>query len=430
MSRDDEGQDALARDVLLWSHDETLFETLRAVIARVRPDVTLRLCERFEELAASCEADTLGCAFIDQELITEAYRARIIATRQAYDPLLATCILLGAPGELDTLVDEALALGIEVVLGRDRLLEPLLRFGMERAVRLRARALVARDQAAALASNNARLQVEHEALRGEISRQNEALLQVNATLKAQIAQRDQLAVQLQTADRLASVGLLARGIAHTLNNPLAYVQSNLDMVVEELAVEAPDSAYIQECLDDVLHGVGRIARIVAIIGRLNPAGQHARHLVDVRSTLESLLETIREEIWSRATVELELHNVSPVRAHEPGLAQIILNLILRASRVLKHHCDGRAVLRIMLDERDDHVVLTFEDSGPAPSDEAMRFLFDPFHELEPSAAELYMELPVVYQLVREFEGTIEARRGEPHGMVFEVRLPVGSAAKS
>ena len=45
-----------------------------------------------------------------------------------------------------------------------------------------------------------------------------------------------------------------------------------------------------------------------------------------------------------------------------------------------------------------------KDSGPTPPDEAMRFLFDPFHELEPSAAELYMELPVVYQLVREFEG--------------------------
>ena len=69
-----------------------------------------------------------------------------------------------------------------------------------------------------------------------------------------------------------------------------------DIIWDSVTVEAPDGEYIQECLDDVLHGVGRITRIVAIIGRLNPSGQHARHPVDVRSTLESLLETIREEL--------------------------------------------------------------------------------------------------------------------------------------
>jgi signal transduction histidine kinase len=158
-------------------------------------------------------------------------------------------------------------------------------------------------------------------------------------------ERQRLYARLAVADRMVSLGTLAGGVAHELNNPLSYVTANLAFVAQEVAAlagrlaarghdagEAGESArQIADAADDARDGVEKMRGLVRDLQRLSSGDDSALTQVDLTHVLESSISVARSEIKHRARVERQLAPaLPPVRANEARLGQVFLNLLVNA----------------------------------------------------------------------------------------------------
>ncbi|HSP79209.1 MAG TPA: PAS domain S-box protein, partial [Myxococcaceae bacterium] len=151
-----------------------------------------------------------------------------------------------------------------------------------------------------------------------------------------LTERKQLHARLVVADRLASVGTLAAGVAHEINNPLAFVISNLSFLTEELrtiSAELPQGRLdeVEEVLEETNEGVDRVRVIVQNLKTFSRGDEEAPTSVDLRRVIESALALARGQLRHRASVVKELSEAAPVEGSEAKLGQVILNLLINAS---------------------------------------------------------------------------------------------------
>ena len=140
-------------------------------------------------------------------------------------------------------------------------------------------------------------------------------------------------MQLRLADRMASVGMLAAGVAHEINNPLAYVSSNLTYGAEQLGAEelTPEQrAELRDAVRESLEGAGRVRVIVQDLKSFARADDETQGPVDVRRVIEGSLRLVRNEFHHRARLTRSLEPVPPLRGNEARLGQVLVNLLVNA----------------------------------------------------------------------------------------------------
>ncbi|MBW2224971.1 MAG: response regulator, partial [Deltaproteobacteria bacterium] len=149
-------------------------------------------------------------------------------------------------------------------------------------------------------------------------------------------ERDDMESRLAFADRMASVGTLAAGVAHELNNPLMYVLSNLRITREEIdsCDEATWREHARQQLDEAIHGAVRMQNIVRDLKTFSRIDDERRGDVDVQSVLESSINICWNEVRHRATLERDFGATPPVDANESRLGQVFLNLLINAAQAM------------------------------------------------------------------------------------------------
>ena len=176
-----------------------------------------------------------------------------------------------------------------------------------------------------------------------------------------ISEQKQNQTQQVVAERMAAVGLLAAGVAHEINNPLASVLANLDYALEELARSTDPSTGLSEvklCLNEARESGERVRQIVRDLKVFSAAGDAERRgPVNVEPVLESSLRMAWNEIRHRAQLVKDFGNVSPVLANDARLGQVFLNLIINAAQAIP---EGRA------DKNEVRVVTRMIDGKVAP----------------------------------------------------------------
>ena len=166
-----------------------------------------------------------------------------------------------------------------------------------------------------------------------------------------LTERRQMQARLLLADRMVSVGTLAAGVAHEINNPLAYVMTNLDMVASrrlpQLVARLHDlGGEAAEIGDEVARAVAMIEvaregseRMRDIVRDLRTftrgAGEESRTPVDVRRVLDASINLAWNEIRHRARLVKEYGEVPPILANEARLAQVFLNILVNAAQALR-----------------------------------------------------------------------------------------------
>lgn len=242
--------------------------------------------------------------------------------------------------------------------------------------------------------------------------------------------------RLVTSGRLAAVGELAAGVAHEINNPIAYVRTNLGLLRshwQRLTKEVEDrrgsGGELDEALDEgddligeCVEGIDRAAAIVRDVKAFSHAGSRERVSTDLAPLLERVLRVAAPQLRGRARVQLELDpGLPPVRCAPQELQQVFLNLILNAG-----HAVGAAG-RIRIEsyrDRDDAVVVVADDGdGIAPED--LDRIFDPFFTTKPVGEGTGLGLAISYQIVRNHGGEIRVESAPGEGTAFRVRLPLG-----
>ncbi|HEY1533244.1 MAG TPA: PAS domain S-box protein, partial [Polyangiaceae bacterium] len=245
-----------------------------------------------------------------------------------------------------------------------------------------------------------------------------------------VTERKAIQARMVEADRLAALGVLSAGIAHEINNPLAYLLLNLEYLSREL----PALPYDVNKLDalmvrvrDACHGAERVASIVRDLRTFARADEGARGPVDVRAALESALNIAGNEIKQRATLIRDYEPVPPVDANPNRIEQVLLNLLLNAVQSLPSPEAPGHEVRARLRSRDGQVSIVIEDTGSGIPDELLGKIFDPFFTTKPVGVGTGLGLPICRSIVRGLGGEISVRSTPGAGSQFTVTLPASSA---
>jgi PAS domain S-box-containing protein len=255
-----------------------------------------------------------------------------------------------------------------------------------------------------------------------------------------VTEQRQLQARLTLADRLASVGTLAAGIAHEINNPLAFVISNLGFLADEFrlylappggpaALDArlkgeQDFGEWQEVLHEACEGAERVRQIVRQLKIFSrPDEEHVSRL-DMHSVLESVALMAANEIRHRAQLRRDYGDIPPVIANEGKLSQVFLNLVVNAAQAIPEGTAHQHEIRLVT-RRDGHgrVVVEVQDNGVGIPREVIDRIFDPFFTTKPVGVGTGLGLSICHSIISGMGGDITVESELGRGTTFRVVLP-------
>jgi signal transduction histidine kinase len=246
-------------------------------------------------------------------------------------------------------------------------------------------------------------------------------------LDAANARVEALERQLEAADRLATLGTLAAGLAHEINNPLASVLANLELALRDLEL-VPDLALLREARRSVVeaHAAAEGVRlIVKDLRLLSHFGNDVTVPVDVEAALDSALRLAKNELQQRATVVKHYGAVPPIAGVPSRLGQVFLNLVVNAAQAIPEgDAEGnRIVVTTSVDEHGN-VVISIADTGRGIPEQIKQQIFSTFFTTKPSGEGTGLGLSLSQRIVRSFGGEISFSSQLGLGTEFRVTLPV------
>jgi PAS domain S-box-containing protein len=244
-----------------------------------------------------------------------------------------------------------------------------------------------------------------------------------------VGERRAMQAQLLAASRMASVGTLAAGVAHEINNPLAFINANLVWLRDQLEARRPalgDAGF--EELDAVVTesrlGIERISNIVRDLKAFSSVEtEDAPTPVDVRKVLTFAAKMADKELRQRARVVMELQDVPPVLGSEGRLGQVFLDLLLNAAQAIPDGAAASNEVHIRCFRRDRMVVVEVADTGAGIPTELQARIFDPFFTTKPLGEGTGLGLAVCDGIIRALGGELAVRSEVGRGSTFTVSLP-------
>jgi CheY-like chemotaxis protein/anti-sigma regulatory factor (Ser/Thr protein kinase) len=257
-------------------------------------------------------------------------------------------------------------------------------------------------------------------------------------------ERDHELRRLQ-AEKLTSIGMLAAGVAHEINNPAAFVLGNIESLWSQIraieerlgSVTDPQARSdlgamlfdVMATLQESKEGMARIQRIVRDLSSFSHFDDGKLTLTEVNSVIESALSLLKNELRHRATVERDLRAERLVRASPARLGQVFVNLVMNAAQALNESevKNNRIVVRTF--DHDDDVVIEISDNGPGMTPELVTKIFDSFFTTKPRGVGTGLGLPISQGIVRSLGGDITVETAPDRGATFRVRFPAELAVR-
>lgn len=254
-----------------------------------------------------------------------------------------------------------------------------------------------------------------------------------------VTEQKRLQSQLELSDRLASLGTMAAGVAHEINNPLAVVMANASLLLDDLRASNPSPATpdagapvrpalkaeeMIEALTEMSTAAGRIGTIVRDLmtfARPTPRGNGD---AEVRRAVEWAVRTTAHELRHRARVVITVDDPLIARIDEVRLGQVLVNLLVNAAQAIAPGDVARNEVSISARSGPQgHVVLEVRDSGSGMPLEVQRRIFDPFFTTKPVGAGTGIGLSICRGMVRSAGGDVEVESTVGKGTLFRVILP-------
>jgi signal transduction histidine kinase len=240
------------------------------------------------------------------------------------------------------------------------------------------------------------------------------------------AERKDMQSRLVFADRMASVGTLAAGVAHELNNPLMYVLSNLHLTREELEVpnERGWRDRAKQQVDEAIHGAIRMQNVVRDLKTFSRVDDEQCSDVDVPGVLESSINMCWNQIRHRAILKRDIEPTPLVEVNESRLGQVFLNLLINAAQAMSERgLDTNLITVRTYTDADGWAVIEVIDNGSGIAPETRGHIFDPFFTTKGIAEGTGLGLSICRNIVETAGGSIDAESEVDRGTTFRVKLP-------
>ena len=234
--------------------------------------------------------------------------------------------------------------------------------------------------------------------------------------------------RLVQSEKLAVAGQLAGGMAHEINNPLAYIISNLAFVADELQQLAPEArGEMVDCIREASEGAERVRRIVSDLKTFSRPTHYNLLPLDVRAPLRFALQMAAKELKDRARLEEVLGEVPLVEGHESELSQVFLSLLHNAAQAISPGQLGANLVRIETAlAPDGRVMIEFKDTGVGMAPEVQSRIFEPFFTTRAQGGGSGLGLSTCYGVIKSLGGEIQVVSELGVGSTFRVLLPAAS----
>ena len=254
-----------------------------------------------------------------------------------------------------------------------------------------------------------------------------------------VTQRREIVAKTLEADRVATLGTLAAGVGHEINNPLASILANVEFLTEDLEMLEGEIASSSEVTDRIQ----RIAQTKAVLAEIGEGGRRIRDIVadlqtlsradedigpvDVTVVLESSLRIAAAETKYRACIVRQFEPVPRVHGSSSRLAQVFLNIIVNAAQAIEEGALSENEIRVRVFRAGPRVVVEVHDTGSGITQDHLRDIFTPFFTTKPVGQGTGLGLAICQRVVHSLGGEIEVESEEGRGSCFRVLLPVAEA---
>lgn len=241
---------------------------------------------------------------------------------------------------------------------------------------------------------------------------------------------ERASVGLVQAAGLTSLGRLAAGIAHEINNPLAYLLGSLEFLERELVDGEElggDPVRVQSIVSAVANareGAERVRRIARDLMTFARPVAESKQLVDVEAVLDSMVNLAWNEIRHRARLVKRYSRVPAVVGDQSRLGQVFLNLIVNAAQAIDAAGQSEGAITLRTELAGDRVVVEVGDTGSGIGEDSLPHVFEPFFSSKPASKGAGLGLSICKTIVASHGGEIDVRSGGGQGATFRVSLPI------
>jgi len=264
--------------------------------------------------------------------------------------------------------------------------------------------------------------------------------------------------QLVHSEKMASIGQLAAGVAHEINNPLGYVNSNLNSLkeylsdlkqfIDELTALIPtksdhtssDSETLEkqvsqlkekhdidfiltdtdELISESIFGMKKVKKIVLGLKNFSHAGEGKKKKVNINECIEDTVRIVWNEIKYHCEIKKNYAELPETYCHPNQLNQVFMNLLINAGHAIKQ----KGLITITTEFKDDHIYIQFRDNGSGIDEQHISQLFNPFFTTKPVGQGTGLGLSISYGIIENHNGTIEVESESGKGTCFKISLPI------
>jgi two-component system NtrC family sensor kinase len=265
----------------------------------------------------------------------------------------------------------------------------------------------------------------------------------NASLEQQVLERTKLAeelgrtnqklqetqVHLIHSEKMAGLGQLVAGIAHEINNPLAFVINNVFIVQETLGKLAGNSELppevcgklgkMQTLIKDAHIGAARVKELVTKLRTFSRLDEGTIKTIDVHESIESVLLFLRHKMEDRIVVERNYGDVGLLTCFAGELNQVLMNIIANAIDAI----DGPGRITLVTDRQNGDFVIRIRDTGKGIPEEIRNRVFEPFFTTKPVGEGTGLGLAISYGIIRAHRGSMEFSSKAGEGTEFILTIP-------
>ncbi len=255
-----------------------------------------------------------------------------------------------------------------------------------------------------------------------------------ASIARDVTESKESQAQLAFADRMVSVGTLAAGLAHEVNNPLTFVVGNLDMLAKEIETHAAEFKRIglddlNEIVGDAIEGAQRVRRIVGALKTFSTESGDKKAPLDLIDLVDASINMAVAETTGRVRVETDYQEVDSIVGNELALCQVFLNLIVNAAHAVDQGHEGDNIIAVTIrPDAERGSAVEVRDRGVGIPPENIPRLFDPFFTTRPVGEGTGLGLSICHNIIVDHGGSIEVDSEVGAGTVFRVTLPVATRA--
>ena len=303
----------------------------------------------------------------------------------------------------------------------------------------------------ALQGLNRTLELKVKRRTQQVQTQNEELTQINQDLKS-------TQQKLLQAEKMASVGQLAAGVAHEINNPVGFINSNVTSlksyldtyatlsqlvgqltqamstgdevaqakVAQELSEFASQQDFsfidsdIKELIADTEDGLNRVIEIVKNMKSFSRADSDTMQMFDVNQCISTTAKMVKEKVEQNASLVLELQDLPQTAINVGKINQVITNLIVNAAQAVQ--AGGEVTVKSY--PQGNTIVVEVRDNGCGMDNETLRNIFNPFFTTKAEGEGTGLGLSISFEIIQEHKGFIEVDSKQGVGTTFIVSLPI------